>query len=155
MRIAPVLLLLLSQIGCAALQPGAPVVHPSLFLDQAPLRGVILNATPPEYGLDGGRGCVPGAEFRIELTDLAIADDGRLRMTYTILNADPRRQGGPLFGVRTSRDRRVPSPVPGSSSLERRGMPALIPGRGVDAVGRTASRALHRPEAPLWMRYHE
>jgi hypothetical protein len=103
MRRAAVLLLLLSQIGCAALEPRAPVVRPSLSLDQTPLPGIVRNATPPKYGLGESGGCMTMAEFRIELTDLAIAEDGRLRIVGTILDADPQRQRGPLFGARIGR----------------------------------------------------
>ncbi|HEV3050290.1 MAG TPA: hypothetical protein VGX50_08290 [Longimicrobium sp.] len=96
MRLAAAFLLLLSQMGCAALQQTAPAVRPSLFLDQVPLHGAILNPAPPPYGLDGGAGCIPQGEFRIELTDLAIAEDGRLRIAGSIQDADPQR-GGPVM----------------------------------------------------------
>ncbi len=102
MRKTAVLLLLLPQIGCATQPPRAPAVHPSLFLDQAPLHGVILNATPPTYGLEGGGGCITQSEFRIDLTDLAIAEDGRLSMAGTILSTDPRGSRS-VVGARISR----------------------------------------------------
>lgn len=110
MRIAATLLLLVSQVGCATLPPRVPVGFPSLSLDQTPLPGVILNATPPKYGLGESGGCMTMAEFRIELTDLAIAEDGRLRMAGTILNADT-TGGRLLHGGRISwrgRDLTVP-----------------------------------------------
>lgn len=102
MRLAAAFLLLLSQIGCAALQRGAPAVRPSLLLDQVPLHGAILNPIPPTYGLEGDGGCIALSEFRVELTDLAIAEDGRLRMVGRIIDADPQR-GEPVLGVRISR----------------------------------------------------
>lgn len=102
MRLAAAFLLLLSQIGCAALQQTGRVVHPSLFLNRVSLHGAILNPTPPPYGLGEAGGCIPQAEFRIELTDLAITEDGRLRMAGSIMDADPQR-GGPVVGVRITR----------------------------------------------------
>lgn len=42
------------------------------------------------------------SEFRIDLTDLAIAEDGRLRMAGTILSADTAR-GRSVVGARISR----------------------------------------------------
>lgn len=141
MRLTAAVLLLISQIGCAALRPGTPPVRPSLFLDQAPLRGVILNATPPEYGLDQPGGCIASSEFRIELTDLAIAEDGRLRMAGTIVNADP-QQGGPSFGVRISR-RAGGTTVPVQSNAQQMNVLVEVDEGAVLVVERLAYRALY------------
>ena len=147
MRLAAAFLLLLSQIGCAALQRTAPVVRPSLFLDQVPLHGAILNPTPPTYGLDGGGGCIAQAEFRIELTDLAITEDGRLRMVGSILDADPQR-GGPVVGVRIIR-RAGGSAVPVQFRAERLNVLVDADEGAVLVVERIAYRSLQLDLARL------
>lgn len=147
MRLAAAFLLLLSVMGCAALQRTAPAVRPSLFLNQVPLHGAILNATPPTYGLDGGGGCIPQAEFRIELTDLAIAGDGRLRIAGNILDADPRR-GGPVVGVRILR-RAGGVAVPVQIAATQLNVLVDVDEGAVLVVERVAYRTLHLDLARL------
>lgn len=147
MRLAAALLLLLTQVGCAALQRGVPVVHPSLLLDQVPLHGAILNATPPTYGLGEDGGCIALAEFRIELTDLAITEDGWLRMAGTILDADPRR-GGPVIGVRISR-RVGDTAVPLQMAAQQMDVRVDVDEGAVLVVERIAYRTLHLDLARL------
>jgi hypothetical protein len=97
-----VVVLVLLSSSCAYVRGSASAVtHPALFLHGEPLRSVILNPTPPRYGLDEIAGCVPNDEFRIALTDLVLEGTGRLRIVGSVANADPQREDPPVVVVET------------------------------------------------------
>jgi hypothetical protein len=147
MRLAVAFLLLLAQIGCATLQRTPHVVRPSLFLNQVPLHGVILNPTPPTYGLDEEGGCIAQGEFRIELTDLALTEDGRLRVAGSVLDADPQR-GGPVGAVRILR-RAGGIAVPVQIATAQLNVLVDVDEGAVLAVERAGYRTLHLDLARL------
>lgn len=96
-----VVLLLLSQPAAYAQESVFEAARPALFLDGEPLPSVILNPTPPRYGMDEEGGCIPSDEFRVDLTDLVVDASGRLRLTGTVTNADPQRQDPQVIRVAT------------------------------------------------------
>jgi hypothetical protein len=82
-----VVLLVLSLDGCRLLE-GAHVSRPAVFWNGRPLRSVMINATPPRYGLGEAAGDIVLGEFRVDLTRLELEGGGALRIEGTVARAD-------------------------------------------------------------------
>lgn len=84
--------LLVAQVvtGCAsfARYPAAPKAeHPLLVVEGRRWNEPLVNATPPEYGLNAGGGCISQSEFHVAIERLAYdTTTGRLRVEGRLVN---------------------------------------------------------------------